>query len=97
MSVRAALPPFSSLANSLQRGLYEHYSGKRYHLLGVGRDSENLQEVAVYQAESDGEIWVRPLEMFCGNVWIDGVKQPRFCLKKFLRDDDAVRAEASSL
>lgn len=76
--MRATLQPFSQLAAALKKGMYEHYSGKRYQVLGVGRDSETLKEVVVYQAQEGGDIWVRPLEMFCETVEIDGVNKPRF-------------------
>jgi hypothetical protein len=35
--------------------------------------------MVLYQPEAgDGTLWVRPFEMFVGQVEIDGVLQPRF-------------------
>ena len=71
---------FSQPAKSLKIGEYEHSkSGKRYNVLGVGRNSETLEELVVYQATYGKKIiWVRPLEMFLGEVEINGTKMPRF-------------------
>lgn len=77
------LQDFSSLARSVQPGsIYEHYKGMRYKILGVGRHSESLEEMVVYQAlYGDGDIWVRPLNMFLENVTINGELKPRFTKK----------------
>lgn len=58
-------------------GIYEHYSGKRYEVVGVARHSEdpNLEFVvykALYQSMLEpqaielpvGSLWVRPKSMF---------------------------------
>jgi len=63
------LTPFSQEAKNLMLGLYEHYSGKKYRVLGVGRHSESLEEMVVYEAQyGDKDIWIRPLGMFIENV-----------------------------
>lgn len=74
------LKPFSMEALALVPGsLYEHYSGKQYRLLGVGRHSETLEEVAIYEAQyGEREIWVRPLKMFLEEIVINGTRRPRF-------------------
>jgi len=74
------LKPLSEAAKSLEKdGIYEHYKGMRYQLLAVGRHSETLEEVVIYQAlYGEGDIWVRPLEMFIENIDKDGETLPRF-------------------
>lgn len=74
------LPEYSRLAKELKSGsLYEHYSGKQYKIITVARHTETLEEVVVYQAlYGDMNFWVRPLEMFCGDVEIMGCIVPRF-------------------
>jgi hypothetical protein len=65
----------------LKVGPYRHYKGKYYELLGIARHSENLSELVVYKALylPEGEnLWVRPLEMFCEEVILDGKSVPRF-------------------
>lgn len=77
---KAVLKPFSSQAKSIDEGtLYEHYSGKKYKIVSVGRNSESLEEVVVYKAQyGEQDVWVRPLTMFLENVEIDGQTVPRF-------------------
>lgn len=65
----------------LQLGKYEHYKGKQYEVIGVAKHSENLEELVVYRAlYGEHGLWVRPLEMFLGEVEIEGKKVPRFRL-----------------
>lgn len=62
-------------------GIYLHYKGKRYLALGVARHSETLEYFVVYVNLYDneaGQMWVRPLEMFTGEVEKDGKRIPRF-------------------
>ncbi len=74
---------WSEAAKAIVPGEYEHYSGRRYQLIGVARNSETLEEVVVYEAlYGDGNRWVRPLTMFFEDVEVNGFPQPRF--KKFL-------------
>lgn len=61
-------------------GVYEHYKGGLYRVLYYGRHTERDEEVVVYQSISDGQIWVRPLEMFTGRVTALGVSYKRFKL-----------------
>jgi hypothetical protein len=62
-----------------QPGLYLHYKGKRYRVLGVARHSETEEELVVYRAlDGAGGLWVRPLALFEGTVTVDGQQVPRF-------------------
>lgn len=67
----------------VKKGLYRHYKGKVYRVLGIGRHSETLEELVFYQGLYDGEfgkdaLWVRPLKMFLEDVEVDGKTMPRF-------------------
>lgn len=65
----------------LQPGLYRHYKGPQYRVFGTARHSESEEWLVVYQAlYGDFGLWVRPLEMFCGTVELDGERVPRFAL-----------------
>ncbi len=76
---RELLQPFSTEAQTLQLGTYEHYQGKRYQVLGVARHSETLEEMVLYkQMHGDEACWVRPLKMFLENVSIGNQQIPRF-------------------
>ena len=60
-------------------GRYRHYKGGEYEVLGVVRHSETMEPLVLYRPlyNSSGD-WVRPFEMFFGEVEVDGGKQPRF-------------------
>jgi len=56
-----------------------HFKGGVYKLVGIAKDSETLEDRVVYQAMyGDGQLWVRPKEMFFGEVERDGKRTPRF-------------------
>lgn len=57
-------------------GLYEHFKGGQYRVLGLARHSETLEELVLY--EHDGEYWVRPVAMFLETVERNGETMPRF-------------------
>ena len=63
----------------IKLGKYQHYKGKQYEVLGIAKHSETTEELVVYKAlYGEGELWVRPVEMFLENVEVDGQKVPRF-------------------
>ncbi len=60
-------------------GLYMHYKGLPYEVLGTVRHSETLEPMTLYRAlYGERGQWVRPAVMFNEDVVIDGVRQPRF-------------------
>ena len=60
-------------------GLYRHYKGMLYEVVGTVRHSESLEPMTLYRAlYGEKGLWVRPAAMFNEEVVIDGVKQPRF-------------------
>ena len=65
----------------LQPGIYEHYKGNKYQVIGIARHSATHEELAVYR-EIYGEFswWVRPLSMVLEQVEVAGKKVPRFRL-----------------
>jgi hypothetical protein len=57
--------------------------GNLYKIIAVGKHSESLEEMVVYEAQYDNpvsKIWIRPLGMWNEEVEIEGVKVPRFVL-----------------
>ena len=63
----------------IKKGIYLHYKGGRYEVIGVAKHSESLEEMVVYRAlYGEGELWVRPASMW--NEWVekDGEKVLRF-------------------
>ncbi|WP_027967647.1 DUF1653 domain-containing protein [Halomonas halocynthiae] len=68
-------------------GIYRHYKGPLYEVVGVAQHSETEESVVVYRAlYGDYGLWVRPLGMFTETVEIrdenGAVMQPRFALEK---------------
>ncbi|HEY9224762.1 MAG TPA: DUF1653 domain-containing protein [Variovorax sp.] len=60
-------------------GLYRHYKGGDYEVVGTVRHSETLEPMTLYRAlYGQRGLWVRPAAMFLETVDIDGVMQPRF-------------------
>jgi len=67
-------------------GIYRHFKGQEYEVLGVAKHSETMDGLVVYRAlYGDGELWVRPVEMFSDRISKDGASIPRF---QFIRDSD---------
>lgn len=70
-----ALPPLAGTPP----GLYRHYKGLLYEVLGTVHHSETLEAMTLYRAlYGERGLWVRPAAMFQEEVMIDGVRQPRF-------------------
>jgi hypothetical protein len=59
-----------------------------YKVIGIGKHSETLEEMVIYQATfkseewAENQIWVRPINMFLDNKEIDGKTVPRFTIIK---------------
>jgi hypothetical protein len=69
--------------SSLTPGIYEHYKGKKYFVLGLTRNTETNEVCVVYRPlyETDWPQLVhRNADMFFENVTIDGKTMPRFRL-----------------
>lgn len=62
----------------IQPGKYRHFKGGEYEVLFSARHSETLEEMVVYRALYDNNIWVRPAKMFDEIVLHNGQRIPRF-------------------
>jgi len=69
---------------SIELGIYQHYKGKKYRVLGIAHHSETLEPLVVYQALynstefGDKALWVRPLSIFLEKVKINNKEILRF-------------------
>ena len=60
-------------------GLYRHYKGGEYEVIGVARHSETLEPLVVYRPlYNNTGWWVRPHHLFFELIEFDGRQQPRF-------------------
>jgi|TARA_Y100000031_G_C8231347_1_gene391033 hypothetical protein len=65
----------------LEPGIYKHYKGKKYRVLGIAKHSETLEDLVVYEALYENEnskLWVRSVDMFKERLVINGREVPRF-------------------
>lgn len=63
----------------IQAGVYRHYKGNTYQVLGLAKHSETEEDLVVYRAlYGTFGLWVRPLDMFCTEVEVEGEIVPRF-------------------
>lgn len=69
---------------AIEPGIYRHFKGGEYEVLGVGRHSETLEEFVVYKARytseefGDEAIWIRPIALFLETTEVNGIERPRF-------------------
>lgn len=72
----------------MKPGVYKHYKGKSYELVGVARHSTTLEQFVVYRALYVDEVfgknslWVRPKKEFVRKVRHKGSLVPRFSFVK---------------
>ena len=51
------------------RGIYRHFKGNEYEVIGIAHHSETMEDMVVYRARyGAGELWVRPLSMWNDTV-----------------------------
>jgi hypothetical protein len=68
----------------MQTGIYEHYKGKQYEVVGIARHSETLEELVIYKALytspdfGKDALWVRPRKMFEEEIEVNGEQVKRF-------------------
>lgn len=63
----------------IRPGVYRHFKGKEYEVLGIAKSSEDLEEYVVYRAlYGENLLWIRPLKMFMESVVMEGMEKPRF-------------------
>lgn len=64
---------------SLPTGIYRHYKGNEYEVIGVATHSEDETELVVYRPlYGERGLWVRPLAMFTETVELGEKSMLRF-------------------
>ena len=65
--------------NPIPLGIYRHYKGNQYEVVGFARHSETLEDMVVYKALYGERVtWVRPLAMWENLIEISGRIVKRF-------------------
>ena len=63
----------------IQTGLYRHFKGNLYEVIGIATHSETREPMVVYRAlYGENGLWVRPAAMWSETVDRDGYHGPRF-------------------
>ena len=65
----------------IKPGIYRHFKGNRYEVVGMANHSETMEPMVVYRAlYGEGGLWVRPAAMWNELVDKPNYQGPRFVL-----------------
>ena len=67
----------------IKLGIYIHFKGNKYEVIGTATHSESLEELVVYRALKDNKIWIRPISM-----WDELVEHNEQLVKRFTHEDE---------
>jgi len=62
-------------------GIYEHVGGRKYRVVGIARNSDDLQLCVIYQCHNctgSCPLWIKSIHDFNEMISIDGHPVPRF-------------------
>lgn len=63
----------------MKKGIYKHFKGNKYEVIGLAKHTETMEELVVYRAlYGEGDMWVRPKSMWEETVEYDGKIVSRF-------------------
>ena len=63
------------LEDKQNASIFRHFKGKEYKIITIAKDSDNLKEIVVYQAQYDNkQCWTRKIEEFFSKT--DKTKYP---------------------
>lgn len=66
-------------AIEIKPGIYRHFKGNRYQVIGMAKHSETLEPMVVYRAlYGEGGLWVRPAAMWLETLERNGQTFQRF-------------------
>ena len=67
----------------IRPGIWRHFKGNHYQVIGVAKHAESLEPMVVYRAlYGEGRLWVRPASMWLETVERDGKTYHRFVFEK---------------
>lgn len=63
----------------IEKGLYRHYKGNTYEVIGMAKHSETLEDLVIYRDVTDHEkVWARPACMWNEEVTVGEKTVRRF-------------------
>ena len=72
-------PQGEGFAEDFKPGIYQHFKGNQYRLIGIAYHSETVEPMVVYQAlYGEQKLWVRPASMWNEIIERDEKTFPRF-------------------
>ena len=89
----------SIIEDCMKKGIYRHYKGSEYLVLGEVTREVDLVPMVVYQAlYQDYRFWTRPKEEFLENITVDAYQGPRFAfLRIWTSEDEILHSQRLSL
>jgi len=64
---------------NIEPGIYRHFKGNRYEVIGMAKHSETMEPMVVYRAlYGEGGLWVRPAAMWNEHIDRENYHGPRF-------------------
>ena len=74
---------YSDERPDIRPGIYRHFKGGLYQVVGVATNSETGEYMVVYRAlYGEGGLWVRPASMWLETVERDGKTYQRFVFEQ---------------
>ena len=78
---------------SIQPGIYRHFKGKHYQVIGVAQKVDSSDFLVVYRPlYGDRRLVVRPYANFVEKVRVGGTVVPRFQFESRLRAGNIIKA-----
>ena len=75
---------FLEVFMDIQPGIYRHFKGNRYEVIGIASHSETMEPMVVYRAlYGEGGLWVRPAAM-----WKEIVDKPNYHGPRFTKEEE---------
>jgi hypothetical protein len=75
---REGEPRVGGREEMVEAGLYLHYKGNQYRVVGNATHSESEEPLVVYHREGDSRLWARPAAMWHETVDTPSGPTPRF-------------------
>ena len=67
----------------IRPGIYRHFKGNRYEVIGIANHSETMEPMVVYRAlYGEYGLWVRPASM-----WNEIIDKPEYRGPRFVREN----------